>query len=59
MQKESKDKMVTGDARTAFIVTKHKQGFSGDEIALLMKKEGFRAVHRSRIYKILREHRNK
>lgn len=59
MQKDSKNKMVTGDARTAFITTKKKQGFSGDEIVLLLKKEGFRPVHRSRIYKILRAQGNK
>lgn len=58
MQTSSKNKMQTSEvtkARTDFILEKHKRGFSPNEILLLLKKEGFRSVARSRIYQILKE----
>lgn len=62
MQTSSKNKMQTSaatKARTDFILEKHKRGFSPSEILLLLKKEGFRSVARSRIYQIIDEHRAK
>lgn len=40
-------------ARDAFIVEKAKQKFSPTEILVLMQREGFAKVARSRIYQIL------
>lgn len=55
MQDKSKNKMVSGDARNDFVVTKYKQGFSPTEIGILLKKEGFRPITRIRIHQILKE----
>ena len=60
MLKDSKNKMQTAaatKARTDFILEKHKQGFSPNETIILLKKEGFVPVNRSRIYQILDENR--
>jgi hypothetical protein len=39
--------------RNQFIIEKYKQGFSADEIRILLKKNNFKGVSRSRIYQIL------
>lgn len=62
MHEKAKTKMITGSknkevkdlsARDAYILEKTKQGFTPTEIIVLMKKEGFTPVARSRIYQIL------
>lgn len=59
MIKNAKDKMVKGandkqiSARDSFIVEKAQKGFSPTEILVLLKREGFQAPARSRIYQIL------
>lgn len=58
MQTTSKNKMQTSaatKARTDYILDQHKRGFSVNEISVLLKKDGFRSVARSRIYQILKE----
>jgi hypothetical protein len=58
MQTTSRNKMLASrhSARTAFIIEKSKT-FSADEIALLLPKEGFAPISRSRIYEILKGRR--
>jgi IS30 family transposase len=46
-------------ARKEFILSSHKRGFSPNEILVLLKREGFRSVARSRIYQILDEAKGK
>lgn len=48
---ETKEKTVS--VRDTFIIEKAKKGFSPTEIIVLMKREGFAAIARSRIYQIL------
>lgn len=52
MIKDSKNKQQV-NARDKFILEKSQMGFSPNEILVLLKREGFAAPVRSRIYQIV------
>jgi hypothetical protein len=47
------DRQVKIPIRDQFIIEKYQQGFSGDEIIILLKKNNFQPITRARIYQIL------
>jgi DNA-binding transcriptional regulator YhcF (GntR family) len=47
------DRQIKIPIRDQFIIEKYQQGFSGDEIIILLKKNNFKPITRARIYQIL------
>lgn len=44
-------------ARDNFVIQKHNEGFSGDEIKFLLKRNHFKKISAARIYQILERQR--
>jgi hypothetical protein len=40
-------------ARDRFVIEKYQEGFSGEEIRILLRKNNFKGITRARIYQIL------
>lgn len=60
MQTNARNKQQTElSKRDAFIIEKAKKGFSPTETLVLMQREGFQKIARSRIYQILERHGHK
>lgn len=49
MKQEKKEATV----RDRFIIEKYQEGFSGEEVRILLVKNNFKRVSRARIYQIL------